>query len=111
MSAEKHVNDSIKLVSEIFNKFSFRIEAMSPGSKISTTTLANEIAKDYGMTGPQIYPFLKLLTTGYPNIIVKRGAKGGLLKLAENESSSISNSSLEVELEIDENESLPIINT
>lgn len=61
------------------------LEALKPGEKIPATELARQVAERHGSTGPSLYPTLKFLFEGYPNIDVKRGAKGGLIKLPKND--------------------------
>jgi hypothetical protein len=47
--------------------------------------LADELAKEIGMTGPQLYPTLKFLFQGYPGVDVRAGAHGGIYKLLPGE--------------------------
>lgn len=88
MHNEKHVAASLDRVRTIFEKASTRIEALKVGEKIPATKLAEEIAKetilDDGkpMTLPQLYPTLKFLFDGYPDVEILRGAHGGIKKLA-----------------------------
>jgi hypothetical protein len=80
--SDKHVEDSLDKIRIIFKKAQSRIDAIKPGEKIPATVLAEEIAKEHGMTGPQLYPTLKFLLDGYPNVDIRRGAHGGIFKLA-----------------------------
>lgn len=81
MSVEKHIDDTVSHIRNIFEKISARIEAIPAGNKILATELAESVAKDYGMTGAQIYPVFLYIIRGYPGIEQKRGAKGGIYKL------------------------------
>jgi hypothetical protein len=67
-------------IRSIFEKASTRIEALKPGEKVPATVLADELAKEIGMTGPQLYPTLKFLFDGYPGVDVRKGAHGGIFK-------------------------------
>jgi hypothetical protein len=75
-----HIDLSLAKIRAIFEKASARIEALPPGGKIPATTLADILAKEIGMTGPQLYPTLKFLIDGYPGVKVKKGAQGGIEK-------------------------------
>jgi len=77
---KQHVEYAIAKLRPIFEKASARIEALKPGEKIPATTLANELAKEMGMTGPQLYPALKFLFDGYPGVQIKKGAHGGIVR-------------------------------
>lgn len=82
-----HIDASLDKVRAIYEKASARIEALrpptatQPGEKIPATVLAAEIAKEIGMTGPQLYPTLKFLFDGYPGVKISRGAHGGIEKV------------------------------
>jgi len=76
----KHIEDSLNEVRNLFTKAAVRIEAIKPGDKIPATELAKELAKEQGMTGPQLYPQLQTLFKGYPGILVRKGAHGGLYR-------------------------------
>jgi|SRR6185436_19717165 len=123
---KEHVQNSLARIEEIFEKASTKIESLKVGQKIPATALAEEIAKDYGMTGPQLYPTLLFLIKGYPGVEIKRGAHGGIVKLANVIAQPLSRpiqvevKEDKVEDELDEAESfivndedktLPIINT
>lgn len=82
---KQHVDDTLARIRPILEKASARIEAIPPGQKIPATTLADELAKELGMTGPQLYPTLKFLFTGYPGVDVRAGAHGGIYKLLPGE--------------------------
>jgi len=75
-----HIDVSLAKIRASFEKASARIEALPPGGKIPATTLADILAKEIGMTGPQLYPTLKFLIDGYPGVKVKKGAQGGIEK-------------------------------
>lgn len=77
---KEHVEDSLAKIRTIFEKASTRIEALKPGEKIPATVLAEDIAKENGMTGPQLYPTLKFLFDGYPGVDIRKGAHGGIIK-------------------------------
>lgn len=78
--SDQHVEASLDKIRTIFKKAQSRIEAIKPGEKIPATQLAEELAKEHGMTGPQLYPTLKFLLDGYPNVDIRRGAHGGIFK-------------------------------
>lgn len=80
----QHIEDSLDKIRTIFAKASARIDAIKPGGKIPATTLADDLAKEIGMTGPQLYPTLKFLFTDYPNVEIRKGAHGGIFKLDPN---------------------------
>jgi hypothetical protein len=82
MNSEAHIDASLEKVRSIYAKASARIEALKVGEKVPATVLAADIAKEIGMTGPQLYPTLKFLFDGYPNVKITRGAHGGIEKLA-----------------------------
>lgn len=82
---KQHVEDTLARIRPILEKASARIEAIPPGQKIPATTLADELAKELGMTGPQLYPTLKFLFTNYPGVDVRAGAHGGIYKLLPGE--------------------------
>jgi hypothetical protein len=79
---DQHITSSLDKIRTFFDKASSRIEALKPGEKVPATVLADEIAKEHGMTGPQLYPVLKFLFDGYPGVEIRRGAHGGIIKLA-----------------------------
>lgn len=77
----KHIEESLSKIRTIFEKASTRIEALNKGEKVPATKLADDLAKELGMTGPQLYPTLKILFDGYPGVEIKKGAHGGIIKL------------------------------
>jgi hypothetical protein len=82
---KQHVDNTLALIRPILEKASTRIEAIPPGQKIPATALADELAKEMGMTGPQLYPTLKFLFNDYPGVDVRAGAHGGIYKLLPGE--------------------------
>lgn len=84
---KQHIDSSLEKIRVIYEKASARIEALrpptatQPGEKVPATVLAAEIAKEIGMTGPQLYPTLKFLFDGYPGVKISRGAHGGIEKV------------------------------
>ena len=82
---KQHVEDALNKIRVFFEKASTQIEAIVPGEKVPATKLAEDIAKEHGMTGPQIYPVLKYLFDDYPGVDIRRGAHGGIYKLKPDE--------------------------
>lgn len=77
----QHIEEALNEVRVLFMKAATRIEAIKPGEKIPATILAEELAKEQGMTGPQLYPSLKILVNDkYPGVIIRRGAHGGIYR-------------------------------
>lgn len=76
----QHIEEALNEVRALFMKAATRIEAIKPGNKIPATTLAEELAKEQGMTGPQIYPIIKLVLDDYPGVLIRRGAHGGIFR-------------------------------
>lgn len=86
----KHLEDSMATVRAIFEKVVARVAAIKPGEKRPATELAQEIAKEYGMTGPQLYPTLKfILNEKYPGVEIRKGAHGGVYKLDPNKPAKV----------------------
>jgi len=101
-----HIDGAVDEIRDMFIRAAERIEALKTGEKVAGTTLANTIANEItaeniaslvasGMTqtdadavkeakimGPAMYAILKQLFIGYPNTELKRGAQGGIIKLA-----------------------------
>ena len=76
-----HINLSLKKIEVLFNKAAAVIEALPPGGKVAATKLAEDLGKEVGMTGPALYPIMKvLLNEDYPGVKIKRGATGGIIK-------------------------------
>jgi len=77
-----HIEEALGEVRTLFMKAATRIEALKPGEKIPATQLAEDLAKEQGMTGPQLYTTLKhYLFEGYPGVEIRRGAHGGIYRL------------------------------
>lgn len=85
MHNENEVARTLAAIRPLLEKASAQIEAIKPGEKIPATELASEIAKEIGMTGPQLYPTLKFLFDNYSGLDVRKGAHGGLYKLLPGE--------------------------
>ncbi len=81
MDSQNHVEVSLAKIQVIFNSAASRIDALKQGEKIPATKLAADLAADYNMTGPQLYPTLLFLLKDYPGVEIKRGAHGGIVKL------------------------------
>lgn len=77
----QHIETALGKVRAIYEKASERIEALKTGEKVPATQLAKELALEFDTTGPALYPVLKILFDGYPGIVIKKGAQGGLEKL------------------------------
>lgn len=73
-----HLEKALNEVRVLFLKAATRIEALKPGEKVPATQLAEDLAKEHGQTGPQVYPTLKILLEGYPGVKILRGAHGGI---------------------------------
>ncbi len=81
MDSKLHIDNVLNArLRPLYEKAAARIDAIPPGEKIPATKLAEEIGKDIGMTGPQIYPLLRFLFEDFPGVTVKRGAQGGIFK-------------------------------
>ena len=85
MHNEDQVVRTLAKIRPLLEKASAQIEAIEPGKKIPATELADEIAKEIGMTGPQLYPTMKFLFEGYPGVDIRKGAHGGIYKLLPGE--------------------------
>lgn len=86
---KQHIETSLSRIRTIFEQASERIEALKPGEKVPATTLATDIAKEHGMTCPQLYPTLLFLIKDYPGVEVRRGAHGGIVKLDPNKPAAV----------------------
>jgi hypothetical protein len=80
--SQQHLEDSLAKIRTIFQQAVNRIEELKPNEKIPATQLAEELAQEHKMTGPQLYPTLKFLLDQYPGVEIRRGARGGIVKLA-----------------------------
>lgn len=79
MNRDQHINDVLNAkIRPLLQEASDIIEALKPGEKIPATELAKQIAEKHGMTGPTLYPVLKMMFDGYPGVEIKRGAHGGI---------------------------------
>lgn len=83
---KKHIDDSLDKIRIFFEKASAQIDAIPLGEKIPATKLADDLAKENGMTGPQLYPTLLFLISDYPGVEIRKGAHGGIYKLKPGES-------------------------
>jgi hypothetical protein len=83
----QHIEEALNEIRSLFVKAATRIEALKPGEKIPATALAEDLARNIiqadgkPMTGPQLYPTLKVLFKGYPGVEIARGAHGGIKRL------------------------------
>lgn len=83
MNSKTHIDNVLNArLRPLYEKAAARIDAILPGERIAATKLADEIGKDIGMTGLQLYPILKFLFEDYPGVVVKRGRDGGICKNA-----------------------------
>jgi hypothetical protein len=80
----QHIETSLAKIRTIFEAAVKHIDAIKPGEKLPATTLAEMVAEEFGITGG-LYPTLKFLITDYPGVDVRRGARGGIYKLAPGE--------------------------
>ena len=76
----EHIEAALSEVRALYMKAATRIEAIPPGGKTPATQLAEELAKEQGMTGPQLYPTLKIMLDNYPGVKIRRGAHGGIYR-------------------------------
>ena len=99
-----HVEAGLGKIREMFDKAVARIEEIKPGEKIPATKLAQDIAAEYNMTGPELYPTLLHLFRGYPGVEIRRGAHGGIYrpdptkkdaKKSKDDSASVESASVE----------------
>lgn len=82
MDSKQHLEHVLATrIRPLFEKAAERIDALKPGEKVPATELAKELATSVGMTGPQLYPTLKLFFDNYPGVVIKKGAHGGIEKL------------------------------
>lgn len=79
-NVQNHIDETVAELRALFVKAATRIEAIRPGEKIPATALAEELAKELGMTQPQLYPTLKFLFDKYPGVEIRRGAHGGIYR-------------------------------
>jgi hypothetical protein len=81
--SKDHIDHSLSKIRIYFEEASTILEALPVGGKITATGLAAKVAEKHGLTGPTLYPVLKFLFEGYPQIKQTRGAHGGLEKLPQ----------------------------
>jgi hypothetical protein len=91
---KQHIEEQLNEVRNLFFKAATRIEALKPGEKIPATQLAQDLAKEEGKTGPQVYPVLLRLFKDYPGVEVRRGAQGGIYRPYP--ATSVENTNLDV---------------
>jgi hypothetical protein len=77
---QDHIEKALSEIRALYTKAATRIEAIPVGGKIPATQLAEDLAKEQGMTGPQLYPTLKVLLDDYPGVVIRRGAHGGIYR-------------------------------
>jgi hypothetical protein len=81
MDSKQHLENTLNnKIRPFLEKAVERIDALKPGEKIPATKLAEDIAKEFGMSGSQLYPTLLFLFKDYPGVDVKKGAHGGICK-------------------------------
>jgi hypothetical protein len=82
ISKDQHIDNVLaNRIRPLLEEAAAEIERLKPGEKILATELAKLVAERHGMTGPQLYPILKMMFSGYPGVNVQRGARGGIFKL------------------------------
>lgn len=79
-TADQHIEASLAKIKVYFMEASARIEALKGTEKVPATRLAEEIASNHNLTGPSLYPILKVLFDGYPGVEISKGAHGGIRK-------------------------------
>lgn len=83
----EHLDNSLAKVRNAFEKAIARIEAVTPGEKVTATGLANELGDELGLSGPSLYQVIKMfLLDGYPRVLIAKGARGGIIKLTNDDS-------------------------
>lgn len=78
---EGHIEKTLDNIRTIYKQAADIIGALKSGEKIAATELAAQVAKNYGMSGPQMYPTLLFLLKDYPGTTRKRGVQGGVWKI------------------------------
>jgi len=115
---KQHIENALEEVRDIFMRAVDKIESLKVGEKVAGTGLAEDIAeaitlekiaalitegklpegttakdneavKDIKVSGPILYSTLRYLYAGYPYTLLKRGATGGIIKLARPEPTPI----------------------
>ena len=79
---KQYVDNALALIRPLFDEVQSHLDTMKVGDKVPATKLAQQIAERHGMTGPQAYPTLKFFFDNCPELEVRRGAHGGLFKVA-----------------------------
>lgn len=79
--SHQDVETALNKVRTFFLEVQEHIDAMKVGDKVPATKLADAIARRHDMTGPQLYPLLKVFFDNCQELLVKRGAHGGLFKI------------------------------
>jgi hypothetical protein len=77
----QHIELKLTLVKTLFEEVSDRIDALKPGERLPLTNYSKSIASKYGLSGPQLYPIMLLLTKDYPGTKTRHGKNGGLVKM------------------------------
>ncbi len=78
---DDHIEVALGSVRKIYQEAAAVIQSLKSGEKIPATKLAAEVAKNYGMSGPQLYPTILFLLKDYPGVKQKRGVQGGIWML------------------------------
>ncbi len=78
---DDHIEVALGSVRKIYQEAATVIQSLKTGEKIPATKLAAEVAKNYGMSGPQLYPTILFLLKDYPGVKQKRGVQGGIWML------------------------------
>lgn len=78
---DEHVEKTLDHVRTIYKQVAEIIGTLKSGEKIAATKLAEDVAKKYGMSGPQLYPTILFLLNDFPGTKRKRGVQGGIWKL------------------------------
>jgi hypothetical protein len=81
---KKHIDDSLAKIRVIFEAAAAVIEALPEDgkSKVPGTTLAGEVGKPFGINMASMYPTMLFLYKGYPGTELRKGAHGGIVRLA-----------------------------
>jgi hypothetical protein len=81
---KQHIEDSLAMIRKIYEKAAERIEQLPADgkSKIPGTTLAGDVGKEFGIKMASMYPTMLFLYKGYPGTVLRKGAQGGIVRLA-----------------------------
>ena len=85
----QHIDTTLDELRAIYTRAATRIEGLKAGEKIVATELAKELAVETDQTGAQIYPLLLQMLRNYPGVDRRKGAAGGIYKLAPGESPKV----------------------